>query len=99
MAISGFDGDHVDAYVGPDHDSKKVFVVDQINAENGRFDEHKCLLSYASKQDALADYHKAFSDEKAKDRIGSVTEMSVDKFKDWLASGKTKKPLGSGVTV
>lgn len=94
LGTEGKDGDHVDTYIGPDHASEKVFVVDQIDAENGRFDEHKCLLSYPNKDAALADYRKAFSDGKATQRIGSVTELSVDQFKDWLKSGNTKKPLG-----
>ncbi len=88
------DGDHVDVYLGPKHDSDKVFVVDQVNADNGRFDEHKVMLSYPDKSAALSDYEKAFSDGKAKDRIGAVTEMSVGKFRDWLKSGNTKKPVG-----
>lgn len=97
LGTEGKDGDHVDVYIGPDHESSKVFVVDQIDAGSGRFDEHKALLSYPSKSSALADYEKAFSDGKAKDRIGAVTEMSVDQFKSWLKSGSTKKPLGGGV--
>lgn len=90
----GFDGDHVDVYIGPDHDSKKVFVVDQINAEDGKFDEHKCLLSYPTKEAALADYCKAFSDGKADQRIGAVTEMTIDRFKSWVKSAGTQVPLG-----
>jgi len=94
LGSEGYDGDHVDVYLGPDHASNKVFIVDQVNAEDGKFDEHKCLLSYPSRSAALADYEKAFSDGKAKQRIGAVTEMSVDEFKAWVKSGETKKPLG-----
>ncbi len=65
----GKDGDHVDVYLGPDHASGKVFVVDQVNAESGKFDEHKAMLSYPSKDAALADYRKAFSDGKAITRL------------------------------
>jgi hypothetical protein len=91
----GFDGDAVDVYVGPDHASSKVFVIDQVEADTGKFDEHKCCLSYASKEAALADYRKAFSDGKADRRIGAVTEMGVDAFKAWLKSpAKTGKPAG-----
>lgn len=89
----GKDGDPVDVYIGPDHASKSVFVVDQVDARTGKFDEHKAMLSYGSKADALADYRKAFSDGKANDRIGAVTIMTVADFRDWLKSGNTKKPL------
>lgn len=89
----GKDGDAVDVYVGPEPDSNKVFIVDQVDAGSGKFDEHKCCLGYTSKEQALADYEKAFSDGKAKDRIGSVTTLSIDDFKGWLKDGDTTKPM------
>lgn len=94
LGTEGKDGDHLDVYLGPDHGSRKVFVVDQVDAESGRFDEHKAMLCYPGKAAALADYEKAFSDGKARDRIGAVTEMSIDDFKAWARSGETKAPLG-----
>lgn len=95
LGTEGKDGDHLDVYIGPDTNSRRVFVVDQVDAGTGRFDEHKAMLCYPSKMAALADYERAFSDGKAKDRIGSVTEMSFDEFTAWGRSGATKKPAGS----
>lgn len=89
----GKDGDHVDCYIGPKPDSSTVWVVDQVDAGNKKFDEHKCLLGYTSQDDALADYKRAFSDGKGADRIGSVTAMSMTDFKDWLRNGNTKAPM------
>lgn len=89
----GKDGDHVDVYVGPQPESESVWVVDQVDASSGKFDEHKCLLGYVTKADALADYKKAFSDGKGGDRIGGVTQLSMGGFKDWLRNGNTKKPI------
>lgn len=93
LGTTGRDGDHVDCYIGPDHDSDKVFIIDQVDAKTKRFDEHKVLLSYPDKAAALKDYRAAFSDGKGPDRIGHVTEMSVDELKHWLRSGNTTKPL------
>jgi hypothetical protein len=90
----GSDGDHVDVYIGPDHSSQKVWCVDQIDLQTGKFDEHKCLLSFPTREAALAAYEKAFSDGKGRQRIGAVTELSVPAFKNWLARGDTKKPMG-----
>lgn len=89
----GKDKDHVDVYLGPHIKAPKVFVVDQIDTDSGKFDEHKCFLGFASKRSAIDTYHKAFSDGRGRERCGHVTEMSVDEFKHWLASGKTKSPL------
>jgi hypothetical protein len=94
----GKDGDHVDVYIGPKPDSDKVWVVDQIDAGSKRFDEHKVMMGYASKADAVSDYKRAFSDGKGSDRIGSVTELSVGAFKDWLRNGDTMKPMAKANT-
>ena len=88
----GADGDHVDAYVGPDRDSKMVFLINQNDHQTGKFDEHKVMLGYSSERAAVADYVKAFSDDKGADRIRSVEPMSLDGFKQWLKLGKTKTP-------
>ncbi len=91
----GADADHVDVYLGPEPASQKVVVVDQVDAKTKRFDEHKALLGYASKDAALADYKKAFSDGKGAARIGAVTQMPLAKFSEWVTSKETKKPLGT----
>ena len=90
----GADGDHVDVYIGPHPGSRDVFVVDQVDAKTKKFDEHKCMLGYDNEAEALSAYHKAFSDGKAKDRIGAVTKMGIEEFKHWLKAGDTSKPIG-----
>lgn len=89
----GADGDHIDVYIGPHHKSPHVFVVDQIDADDGEFDEHKVLLGFGSKKQANNVYCKAFSDGKGKCRIGHVAEMTIDQFKDWLKSEDTTEPI------
>jgi len=43
----GADGDEVDCYLGPDTQSKVVFVVDQGRlGDSSEFDEHKVFLGY-----------------------------------------------------
>jgi hypothetical protein len=89
----GADGDHVDCYLGPHLKSPHVFIVDQLNAETGKFDEHKCFIGFPSKFAAINAFHEAFSDGKAGKRFGHIHEMSMDEFKAWLKDGNTKKPV------
>ncbi len=89
----GADGDHVDVYIGDNPESENVFVVDQNDADTGKFDEHKVVLGTNSLEDARALYSGGFSDGRAEDRIGNITEMSVDDFKSWLKDGDQSKPL------
>lgn len=95
----GADGDHVDVYLGPDRHSPLVFVINQKDHKTGRFDEHKCMLGYTSERQAVEDYCRAFSDGKARARIGSIEPMSMHAFKHWLSSGKTTKPASSSDIV
>lgn len=87
----GADGDHVDVYLGPNEKSDQVFVVDQKDAETGKFDEHKCLLGFSSEAEARRTYRAGFSD--GKDRIKHLRRMSMAEFKEWLAKGNTSKEI------
>lgn len=89
----GADGEQVDVYLGPDPESERVFLVDQIDPMTSRFDEHKAMLGFPSREEAEAAYDRAFSDGRGPERRGAVTEMDVGEFRDWLRDGDTKKPL------
>jgi hypothetical protein len=93
----GADGDHVDVALGPDSDQaeqRPVHVIDQHDPKTEVFDEHKCQIGFASKDQALAAYDKSFSDGSGPSRRKAVTSMPFDQFKTWATSGKTKEPLG-----
>lgn len=89
----GSDGDHVDVYLGPHRKSPQAFVIDQINPDTGKFDEHKVLLWFGSEKQAIATYKRAFSDGKGFARIGAVSSLSLPLLKVWLKHGDTKKPF------
>lgn len=89
----GADGDHVDVFIGPNPDSEKVFIVDQVNAD-GSFDEHKVLMAFDSKLKARSGYKSNYSNGW---KVGPITSMSMDEFKDWVKNGDTKKPLSSAL--
>lgn len=89
---TGADGDHLDAFIGPDPASEKVFVVDQIRSEdeNKPFDEHKVILGARSAEDARDIYKRNFSDN-AEPRIAAITETTPGDLKDWMKSGNTRE--------
>lgn len=88
----GADGDAVDCYIGDHPSSTRVWVLDQKDADTGKFDEHKAFLGFPDLLKVLNGYGRAFSDGRAHQRLGGITEMSVDQFKEWLASGATAAP-------
>ncbi len=94
----GVDGDHIDVFIGPNLTSDKVFVVDQRNVDTGEFDEHKCMLGFDSLEDAqngyLSNYKEGWKG------MGTVTEVTMDKFKKWIDSSHRKtKPFAEYKSV
>lgn len=86
----GADGDKLDVFVGPRADSKKIYVIDQVN-EDGSFDEHKVMMGFTSEADARAGYLANY--EKGWTGLGAITEMSPEQFREWAKSRAAKKPL------
>ena len=68
-------------------------MVDQVDAESGRFDEHKAFLGFASAKQAKRAYLAAFSDGRGHQRLGHMAEMTVDTFKRWLVNGDTTERI------
>lgn len=90
----GADTDHIDLYMGPNPLSPTVWIIDQVDARTKSFDEHKVMAGFSSKDEALATYRKAFSDDRGDGRIGAVTPMGIGQFKRWLSRGDTTKAVG-----
>lgn len=89
----GADGDHVDCYLGPAPKSKSVTVIDQKDADTGKFDEHKAMLCFSGKKQAIEIYKRGFSDGRGADRIHAAHEMDINQFKDWLKNEDTTKRI------
>ena len=83
--------EQMDVFVGPKADADTVWVVDQINLRTGLFDEHKCMLGFASEADAVDTYVRAYHDQN-RARIAGVTGMSMDSFREWLQKGDVARP-------
>lgn len=87
---TGADQEHIDTYVGKNPESENVFIVDQIDQGSGGFDEHKVMLGFDSQEEAITAYK--FNFDKGW-KVGPVTQMSKDQFKDWLKNSDTSKPV------
>jgi len=97
LGVIGNDGDHVDVFVREGTDSEytgPVYVIDQYI--DGKFDEHKCLLGFDSKQAAV----KAYLDSYQKGwQCGPVTKLTWQDFKLWLQHGDHTQPLSKSGLV
>ncbi len=87
---TGADQEHIDTYVGKNPESENVFIVDQIDQGSGGFDEHKVMLGFDSQEEAITAYKSNFDKGW---KVGPVTQMSKDQFKDWLKNSDTSKAV------
>lgn len=87
----GKDKDHIDAFIGPNVESDRVFVVDQSDPKTGKFDEHKVMMGFQNQEEARQGYLSNY--DKGWKGLGAMTEMSMDEFKSWIKEGNIKKPF------
>ena len=92
QVAEGAEGDKADITIGDHLAAKKVYVIDQIDPETGKFDETKSFASFPSKETAVRAYKDSFSDDASK-RIGAVTEMPNEQFVQLARSDNLKKPV------
>jgi hypothetical protein len=79
----GTDGDKLDVYVGPNHDSSLVVVVRQLKPDTGAFDEDKVMLGYDSVEEAIGAYKKQY-DKPGFYKDGGHKVMPIGEFWRWV---------------
>jgi RNase H-fold protein (predicted Holliday junction resolvase) len=75
----GKDKDHLDCYLGPDPESRRVFIIHQNDPVTGNYDEDKVMLLFSTPEEAKAAYLKQY------DRpgfFGEMDETDIDTFKE-----------------
>lgn len=89
----GRDKDHIDIFVRPGtaalDANAPIFVVDQVDGDTRRFDEHKVMAGFdsldAAREAYMANYTEGWNG------LGEITETTLEDFKAWLADGDTTK--------
>ena len=97
------DGDALDVFLAGDMDEwngRKVFIVDQTNPD-GSFDEHKVMLGFNDKDEAMAAYLANYDDTWAQTHPGlRISEANIEDFNKWVDSSHRKtKPFADYSTV
>lgn len=88
----GLDGDEVDAFIGPNLQSEKAFVIEQVNREGG-IDEHKVMLGFDDEESAKQGYLSCYAP--GWDGLGAIREMSLAELKAWLPSASQSAESGA----
>lgn len=80
----GADGDELDVFI-KNKAAKldgNVYVIDQVDPESGRFDEHKVILGASNIEDAKSIYLSNY--EKGWNGLGKIHTLTPDEFTDRL---------------
>jgi inorganic pyrophosphatase len=83
----GADGEEVDAYVGPDKEAPKAYVVKQ-KKDDGSYDEDTVMLGFKSKAKARKAILQHYDDPKY---IGATKAVPMEKLKQELKKTAEKK--------
>lgn len=99
----GVDGDHIDVFLHENMDmwnGRKVYVVDQTNTD-GSFDEHKVMLSFNNKDEAMSAYLANYDATWGQTHPGlRISETNIEDFNKWVQSSHRKtKPFADYSTV
>ncbi len=99
----GVDGDHIDVFLHENMDmwnGRNVFVVDQTNTD-GTFDEHKVMLGFNDKDEAMNAYLANYDATWGQTHPGlRISETNVEDFNKWVQSSHRKtKPFADYSTV
>jgi hypothetical protein len=92
----GADDEPIDVYIGEyAHQGHllPVWIIDQIHADTREYDEHKALVGFIDVAAAKHAYLTAFSDGRGHERVGAVSRLTFEEFRQWLKSENTKKPI------
>ena len=92
VGTKGADGDPVDAYVGPDEEAGKAYVVHQHKVDGTGYDEDKVMLGFKSKKEAKEGYLKHYDDPKF---LGPISTVTIDRLKALVESKKKLVKISS----
>lgn len=92
LGKKGKDGDHLDMFINDAQDldnwDGKVYVVDQVDPETGKFDEHKIMYGFDSEAEARDAYLSNY--EEGWQGLGKITGVDKETFDKWLDSSDRK---------
>ena len=84
----GVDGDHVDCFLGPDRDSRKVYIIHQVKPGSQAYDEDKVMLGFSGalqvKKAYLSNYDRS-------DMFGAMESVTIDQLKSLIDRRKGRK--------
>jgi hypothetical protein len=86
LGTQGTDGDHLDTFIGPNINSRLVYIVHINNPKTGKYDEDKVFLGFDDPDDVHKEFNKHY--DNGNKYFDSIDEMTITQFKDRAFSKK-----------
>jgi hypothetical protein len=87
----GADDMAIDCFLGPSRTSRKVFLIDVVDA-HGHFKQIKCFLGFVGPRQVENVFERTYHDDNAH-HLGNIVAMDIMTFKSWLAAGGGRHPV------
>lgn len=97
LGTLGMDGDPVDVFIGSYADAPMVYIVQQMKRKQwDTLDEQKCMINFASEDEAKAAYLGHYDDARF---FGGITAMPVDEFVSKVRATRDKPAMIKALPV
>jgi len=94
--VVAVDGDDLDVFVGPNRDSKDVWIIHQKKSFNDEYDEDKVFLGFDSEEDVIGSFRSHYDHP---DRyMGPISHYSMKSFKRKIKSIRKPSKLDNAGT-
>lgn len=75
------DGDELDCFIGPNLDSKNIYIVEQLDPNTDLFDEYKVMLGFNNSNEAREAYMSNY--KTGWQGFNYIIERDIFNFMDW----------------
>ena len=83
------EGEHeqTDCFIGPDENARDAYVINHYDRA-GRFEEHKVMLGFTGRRDALAAYNMGYNMDQHRAKT-----IPMEQLVKWLCTADVRKPV------
>lgn len=96
VGTKGADGEPVDAYVGPDKEAPKAYVVHQHKPDGTGYDEDKVMLGFKDKTEARKAFLKHYDSDKF---LGPISIVTMERLRELVAAKRKMVKISTATSA
>ncbi len=84
------DKEELDFYIGPEKNSRKVFIIEQLKSDGSTFDEYKTMFGFNNLESAIEMYLSHYPKEWGDSRLGDCFETDISSLRSKVEEHQEK---------